>query len=83
MEIIRKNGRRTNLAYEQGTGTGGVETTESIKTKLGAASATNDGYLKKEDFVAFQNNTGGSGSSFDFGTISSPNNSFTLDFGTL
>ena len=48
----RINAKATGNGTANGTNTGD-ETLTSIKTKLGAASAVSDGYLKYQDFVKF------------------------------
>lgn len=54
MEIILNNGKRIDLSENQS-----VETAASIRSKIGAASAVNDGYLSHTDYVAFLNSIAG------------------------
>lgn len=54
------DGKQPAGTYATGTGSAsgtntGDETLTSIKTKLGAATTTTDGYLKYQDFVTFNN----------------------------
>ena len=51
-KVIMTTAERTNLSNQSWTNTGD-ETKASIQTKLGAATASNDWYLKKEDWSDF------------------------------
>lgn len=79
VELIKKNGKRVPLRYEFGvTTTTGSETGDTIRAKLGAASALNDGYLRKEDFILFSSGSA-IGADMDFGTAANP--TLSIDFG--
>jgi hypothetical protein len=85
--IVRNTGHYKILMLEVGGGVTSPMTKEEILAILGPASATNDGYLTKEDWSFFYAGGGGEvGGQFidiDMGSFITPNQLLDIDMGQL